>query len=340
MESVTLSTKVSSIEEEVFSGCSKLSTIAPLGAIKTIGSRAFMNCTSLGNITIPAGMTDVGNGAFAGCNNLKLSVSASNPNYSAKGNILYNKTGTKLIASGKIDSQISIDNTINEISPYAFAYNSNLISVRFSGTPKIGEYAFYNCANMNSVYFDSYDVPTVGENSFSNDNFSLYTRYNSQAAYENLFKRYTSKIKSLEIKVNFISNGEIIKSIVVYNGSTVKDLPIPTKVGNTFSGWYKNASYSGTPYQNGDLWESETDIQVYAKWTPKYYTITLNPNGGILQGNSKINGVLYYESADDVLIEGLSQNQDFFTLLLNNDDIKKEMLGIFLGEIYKEFRND
>lgn len=47
----------------------------------------------------------------------------------------------------------------------------------------------------------------------------------------------------------------------------------------------------------------------------------------------------YYESADDVLIEGLSQNQDFFTLLLNNDDIKKEMLGIFLGEIYKEFRS-
>lgn len=47
----------------------------------------------------------------------------------------------------------------------------------------------------------------------------------------------------------------------------------------------------------------------------------------------------YYESADDVLIEGLSQNQDFFTLLLNNDDIKKEMLGIFLSEIYKDFRD-
>ena len=47
----------------------------------------------------------------------------------------------------------------------------------------------------------------------------------------------------------------------------------------------------------------------------------------------------YYESADDVLIEGLAQNQDFFTLLLNNDDLKKEMLGIFLSEIYKDFRN-
>lgn len=46
----------------------------------------------------------------------------------------------------------------------------------------------------------------------------------------------------------------------------------------------------------------------------------------------------YYESADDILIEGLSQNQDFFTLLLNNDDVKKETLGIFLPEIYKELR--
>lgn len=46
----------------------------------------------------------------------------------------------------------------------------------------------------------------------------------------------------------------------------------------------------------------------------------------------------YYKNADDILIEGLSQNQDFFTLLLNDDDVKKEMLGIFLPEIYKELR--
>ena len=48
----------------------------------------------------------------------------------------------------------------------------------------------------------------------------------------------------------------------------------------------------------------------------------------------------YFASIDDALIEGLSQNQDFFTLLLNNADIKKELLGIFMSEIYKEFRND
>ena len=41
---------------------------------------------------------------------------------------------------------------------------------------------------------------------------------------------------------------------------------------------------------------------------------------------------------DDVLIDGLEQNQDFFTLLLNDDDLKREVVGIFVPEIYKKLR--
>lgn len=47
----------------------------------------------------------------------------------------------------------------------------------------------------------------------------------------------------------------------------------------------------------------------------------------------------YFDDIDDALIEGLSQNQDFFSLLLNNDEIKKQVLGIFTDEIYKSLRN-
>lgn len=32
----------------------------------------------------------------------------------------------------------------------------------------------------------------------------------------------------------------------------------------------------------------------------------------------------YFDNIDDALIEGLNQNQDFFTLLLQNDEIKKK----------------
>ena len=48
----------------------------------------------------------------------------------------------------------------------------------------------------------------------------------------------------------------------------------------------------------------------------------------------------YFDNIDDALIEGLSQNQDFFSLLLQNDEIKKEVLGIFTDEIYKSLRSE
>ena len=46
----------------------------------------------------------------------------------------------------------------------------------------------------------------------------------------------------------------------------------------------------------------------------------------------------FYDDIDDALIEGLEQNQDFFTLLLNDEEIKKDVLGIFAGEIYRSLK--
>lgn len=47
----------------------------------------------------------------------------------------------------------------------------------------------------------------------------------------------------------------------------------------------------------------------------------------------------YFDNIDNALIEGLEQNQDFFRLLLENDEIKKKVLGIFADEIYSSLRN-
>jgi len=47
----------------------------------------------------------------------------------------------------------------------------------------------------------------------------------------------------------------------------------------------------------------------------------------------------YFDDIDEALIKGLSQNEDFFSLLLKNDDIKHDVLGIFTEEIYKSLRN-
>ena len=48
----------------------------------------------------------------------------------------------------------------------------------------------------------------------------------------------------------------------------------------------------------------------------------------------------YYSDIDDALIAGLEQNKDFFSLLLNNEKIKKDVLGIFVEEIYNSLKQD
>lgn len=47
----------------------------------------------------------------------------------------------------------------------------------------------------------------------------------------------------------------------------------------------------------------------------------------------------YFDNIDEALIEGLEQNQDFFSLLLVNEEMKRKVLGIFSDEIYSSLRN-
>ena len=48
----------------------------------------------------------------------------------------------------------------------------------------------------------------------------------------------------------------------------------------------------------------------------------------------------YFDNIDDALVEGLEQNQDFFSLLLDNDEIKRQVMGIFAGEVYHALKGD
>ncbi len=46
----------------------------------------------------------------------------------------------------------------------------------------------------------------------------------------------------------------------------------------------------------------------------------------------------YYDHIDDALIDGMEENREFFTLLLNDEDIKKQVLGVFAEDIYNSLR--
>ncbi|WP_311537354.1 hypothetical protein [uncultured Anaerococcus sp.] len=48
----------------------------------------------------------------------------------------------------------------------------------------------------------------------------------------------------------------------------------------------------------------------------------------------------FYSNVEDALIAGFDQNRDFYSLLLDNKDIQKEVLGLFIPGLYKNLRQD
>ena len=64
-----------------------------------------------------------------------------------------------------------------------------------------------------------------------------------------------------------------------------------------------------------------------------------------LIASAKTNGLndfefSFYSGIDDALVDGLQQNQEFFTMLLNNSEIKKDVLGVFLKSIYNDLKGE
>lgn len=66
-------------------------------------------------------------------------------------------------------------------------------------------------------------------------------------------------------------------------------------------------------------------------------------NNNDLKTSANINpysnfGFSYYKNVDKALIEGYEHNKDLYKLLLDDEDAKKRILGIYMEEIYKNLQ--
>ena len=67
---------------------------------------------------------------------------------------------------------------------------------------------------------------------------------------------------------------------------TYGDLPIPTRTGYTFDGWYTDTNYT-TEVTENTIVTSKSDIVLYAKWVGNEYTITFDADGGSVSPATK-----------------------------------------------------
>ena len=146
--------KVTSIGNEVFFGCSELTSIEIPSSVTSIGNFAFSGCSGLTGIEIPSSVTKIGEAAFSGCSGLtSINVEAGNEVYDSRDNCnaIIKKATNTLIQGCK---NTKIPSSVTSIGYYAFYDCSGLTGIEIpSSVTSIGDLAFWFCSGLKDVYY-------------------------------------------------------------------------------------------------------------------------------------------------------------------------------------------
>ena len=78
-----------------------------------------------------------------------------------------------------------------------------------------------------------------------------------------------------------------IASKKVAKGSAYGELPTPVRTGYSFVGWYTSPT-AGKQVVSTTICYATASYTLYARWTPKTYTVSFNGNGGTCSTDSKV----------------------------------------------------
>ena len=142
LSAVNLPDKITGIDSEAFRNDGSLVLTSLPANVKTLGDYAFANCTSLTTIELDNKLESVGASAFSGCTNI---ASVTFPDsLKTIGNWAFSQTAI---------TSLALPAGVTTIENAAFNQCNSLtaINLSFTGNISIGESAFSNCANLQSV---------------------------------------------------------------------------------------------------------------------------------------------------------------------------------------------
>ncbi|MBO5440356.1 MAG: InlB B-repeat-containing protein [Clostridia bacterium] len=105
-----------------------------------------------------------------------------------------------------------------------------------------------------------------------------------------------------KVTISFNSNGDSDIQDIVQTVNHSYELPVPTKLGYTFEGWY----YGDELIKANGIWTINTNIELLAKWTANKYSINYITIGGINTNP------ITYTVEDELILKPLewSSNED------------------------------
>lgn len=137
IETITISSGITTIGNNAFSNCVRLTNINVPDGLRRIGESSFLACISLPSIILPPSLREVGDGAFESCEKLET---------------------VSLPASG-----------LEIIEPFAFTECGALANLEIPKTvTTIGRWAFSGCTSIPKIVIPP-SVRSIGDNAFSSN---------------------------------------------------------------------------------------------------------------------------------------------------------------------------
>ena len=245
------------IGAKAFYGCSGLTSVTIPDSVTIIGTNAFRNCSGLESVKIGSGVKTICNSAFHSCGAL---VDMTIPDGVERiENFAFAYCGF---------SEVVIPDSVKFLGPSSFAGCGELVRVTVgSGLTSLGGSSFKDCAKLANIVFKG-NAPKIGSNAFLgvSSGCCVYVHRTSSGWGVSIPGTWNGlAITYIRPVVTFDANGGMceVSSLNVTDGTMVGALPVPTRVGFRFIGWFTAAEGGGRVEETTVISE---DMILYAHW--------------------------------------------------------------------------
>lgn len=262
IKTVTIGDSVTALGAYMFSNCTNIETVNFNSIINAIPNKLFNNCTSIKEIALTDAINYVSPSAFDGCTALEsVDVSILNKTYTSYKSVLYSA-----------DKSILVKVPANIVDAQMFSIPTS-VSI-------IGEKAFYQCNNMNSLTLGQ-GITEIRDNAFTGSSITSIEILNTECDINgnNVFpsscniKCYPNSTADKYCKQNGITSQTLVVNkddcIHSYNSYVIK--PTCIKQGYTQDKCKYCENTINKDYKNA-LGHSYTKQTVSATFTKNGYT--------------------------------------------------------------------
>ncbi len=164
---ITIPDSVTSIDEYAFSACTSLESMTIPDSVTSIGKEAFSYCIAMTDINIPKNVKNIGEMIFSQCKSLtSITVDANNTVYHSRNNCII-ETEAKTLVAACNNSIIPDDGSVTKIGNYAFYGCADITEITIpEKITHIGALAFTNCRKLKRISIPN-SITSIEESTFA-----------------------------------------------------------------------------------------------------------------------------------------------------------------------------